>query len=142
MVRSRWLTPESILTAMKKGDFYASTGIELETLEFDQSTRTITIEIKAQGDAQYTTQFIGTPKRFDETTTPRDVPPSNTESPVTLDYSADVGKVLSTVTGLKATYTLTGDELYVRATITSDKPPMNPTKESPYQKAWTQPVGW
>jgi len=142
MVRSQWLTPESILTAIKKGDFYASTGIELENLEFDQSTRTITIEIKAQGDAQYTTQFIGTPKRFDETTSPRALSPSNSEASETLDYSADVGKVFATVTGLKATYTLTGDELYVRATITSDKPPTNPTQESPYQKAWTQPVGW
>jgi hypothetical protein len=95
-----------------------------------------------EGDAQFTTQFIGTPKRFDETTSPRALSPSNSETSETLDYSADVGKVFATVTGLKATYTLTGDELYVRATITSDKPPTNPTQESPYQKAWTQPVGW
>lgn len=142
MVRSQWLTPESILTAMKKGDFYASTGVELEKLEFDPSNRTLTIEIKAQGDAQFTTQFIGTPKRFDATTTSRVVPSSNSETSETLDYSADVGKVFSTVTGLKATYTLSGDELYVRATIISNKPPTNPTQESPYQKAWTQPVGW
>ena len=36
---------------------------------------------------------------------------------------------------------MTGDELYVRATITSSKAPENPTSESPLKKAWTQPVG-
>ena len=142
MVRSRWLTPESILTALKMGDFYASTGIELERLEFDESSRTITIEIKAEGDSQFTTQFIGTPKTFDQSTKARVASSGKSETPGTLEYSADVGKVFSTVTGLKATYTLSGDELYVRACVTSNKPPKNPTKESPYQKAWTQPVGW
>ena len=124
MVRSRWLTPESILTAMKIGDFYASTGVDLERLEFDESNRTITIEIKAEGDSQFTTQFIGTPKTFDQSTKARVAPSGNSETPETLDYSEDVRKVFATVTGLKATYTLSGEELYVRACITSNKPPM------------------
>ena len=60
----------------------------------------------------------------------------------TLDYSADVGKVFATDEGHKVSYQMTGDELYVRATITSSKAPENRTSESPLKKAWTQPVGW
>ena len=142
MVYSRWLTPESVLNAMKKGDFYASTGVELERLEFDESSRTISIQIKADDDAQFTTQFIGTPSGFDQSTKPRNPTGGTDASSGTLDYSADVGKVFATVTGLNASYQLSGEELYVRATVTSNKPPRNPTKESPFQKAWTQPIGW
>lgn len=142
MVRSRWLTPESILTAMKRGDFYASTGVALERLEYDAASQTLTLQIKPDGDAQYTTQFIGTLRHFDQSTTARVDRETGEEVPGTLDYSADVGKVFATVSGLSATYQLTGEELYVRAMITSNKPPLNPTSESPLQKAWTQPVGW
>ncbi len=142
MVRCRWLTPESILNALQRGAFYASTGIELERLEFDEDKQTLTIQIKPDSAAQFTTQFIGTPRNFDHTTTPRIEADTGLPVPGTLDYSADVGKVFASVTGTTAVYQLTGEELYVRATITSDQPPTNPTSESPFQKAWTQPIGW
>ncbi|HBJ35103.1 MAG TPA: hypothetical protein DDZ51_10185 [Planctomycetaceae bacterium] len=142
MVRSRWLTPESILKSMQKGDFYASTGVELEQLDFDATSGTLSLQIKPDGDAMFTTQFIGTPVNFDQSTQPRIDPKTRAQVPGQLNYSADVGKVFATSTGLTATYRMTGDELYVRAAVTSDKPPANPTTESPFQKAWTQPVGW
>jgi len=44
--------------------------------------------------------------------------------------------------GNLATYRMEGDELYVRAIITSDAQPAVPSKEFPYKRAWTQPVGW
>jgi hypothetical protein len=53
-----------------------------------------------------------------------------------------VGKVLATVEGTKATYRLTGEELYVRAVVTSDRPPQNPSFPDQKAQAWTQPVGW
>ena len=142
MLRAKRLTPESIVNAMKRGDFYASSGVVLRQVEFDESTRTLRIEIEPDGDATFRTQFIGTPVDYDQTTTARI--DQATKEPIqgTLDYSQDVGKVLATETGLSVHYRLTGDELYVRATITSDQEPLNPTSESPYQKAWTQPVGW
>lgn len=142
VVRSRWLTPESILVAMKKGDFYASTGVELERLEFDHSERTLTLHIKPDGDAQFTTHFIGTPIQYNRATKLHKIPETDEVVSDMQDYSADVGKVFATVIGHTATYQLTGEELYVRATVTSNKPPVDPTTESPYQKAWTQPVGW
>ncbi|MCH2123496.1 MAG: hypothetical protein MK165_01795 [Pirellulaceae bacterium] len=142
MLRARQLTPESIVKAMKKGDFYASSGVELLSLEYQEKTGQLAIEIKPDGEAQFTTEFIGTPIDFDQESQPRIDP--QTQQPVigTRDYSADVGQVFATAKGLKVSYQLTGEELYVRATITSDQAPRNPTTESPFQQAWTQPVGW
>ena len=39
-------------------------------------------------------------------------------------------------------YRLKGDELYVRAVVTSTELPDNPVFENQKQQAWTQPVGW
>ena len=126
---------------MKQGDFYASSGVVLNKIEFDAARKTLSIEIEPDGDAEFTTQFIGTPTDFDRTTTQRKDKEGN---PVegTLDYSADVGKVFAEKMGHNVSYQLTGDELYVRATITSNKAPESPTSESPLKKAWTQPFGW
>ena len=38
------------------------------------------------------------------------------------------------------TYRLTGEELYVRAVVTSDQPPENPSFPNQKAQAWTQPV--
>ena len=42
-------------------------------------------------------------------------------------YGDEIGKTFKTDDGAKPTYTLTGEELYVRAVITSSKPPQNPS---------------
>jgi hypothetical protein len=57
-------------------------------------------------------------------------------------YSKDVGKVLATIKGPKPFYDLTGNELYVRAVISSDQPHLNASFENQLEQAWTQPVGW
>ena len=61
---------------------------------------------------------------------------------VSRKYSGEVGQVLATVQGVSAKYTLTGKELYVRAVVTSNLPPADPSFEGQKQQAWTQPVGW
>ena len=142
MVRSHALTPESILAAMQQGAFYASSGVELETVHFDPGKQTLRVQIKPSGSARFVTEFVGTPIDFDATSSPRINQKTKKEIPGTRNYSADVGKVFKTVKGLTATYQLTGKELYVRARITSDQAPNNPTTESPRRQAWTQPVGW
>jgi len=53
-----------------------------------------------------------------------------------------VGEVLATVEGTRATYTLTGEELYVRAVVTSSLAPENPSFKNQKAQAWTQPIGW
>jgi hypothetical protein len=59
---------------------------------------------------------------------------------VTRKYSADVGAVLAAVKGTKAEYVLKGDELYVRARVTSTKPMKSSPVGGEVEMAWTQPV--
>ena len=129
MVRSKELTAEAIVNAMKAGDFYASSGVTLNDVRYDAQSKRIEIDIAPDGDATYTTHFIGTPKNFSEGgKTPLD--------------SEKVGITFAKVQGPTPSYTLTGDELYVRAVITSSQPPKNPVWEEQREQAWTQPVGW
>jgi hypothetical protein len=118
MVRSTHLTPEHLVRAIKAGDCYASSGVTLEDVRFDEASRTLTVDIVPAGIATFTTQFIGS---FD---------------------AQRVGEVLATVEGLSARYTLGGRELYVRAVVTSSEPPADPVYEGQRAQAWTQPVGW
>lgn len=57
VVRAEQLEPDAILAAMEKGDFYASTGVELNDYQVTQST--ISINIKVSRTSKYTVQFIG-----------------------------------------------------------------------------------
>jgi hypothetical protein len=137
MVRSRNLTPESIIRALKAGDFYASTGVTLRDVSFDPATRELSIEIEPDGDATFITEFVGTPTNADITGRP--VP---TTQRVTQVYSTEVGKTFAAVEGLAPKYKLMGEELYVRAIVTSSAAHANPTWEGQKKQAWTQPVGW
>lgn len=141
MVRARFLTPESIIKAMQDRDFYASSGVSLKDVHFATETKTLSVEVEPQGNAKYVTKFIGTPQGYDRSRKPvadKDGKPLA----VTQRYSDDVGKVLATVEGLKAEYRMKGDELYVRAVVTSDQPPANPSYAGQPAQAWTQPFGW
>jgi hypothetical protein len=141
MVRSRYLTPESMMKAIDSGDFYASTGVGLREVRYSPESKTLDLEIMPHGQAQYKTRFIGTLKGYDPARTPV-LDKEGEPLPVTQNYSEDVGKVLATVEGLKPSYQLTGEELYVRAVVTSDQPPENPSYTGQKAQAWTQPVGW
>lgn len=140
MVRARHLTPESIIRALNAGDFYGSSGVTLNQIEFANDC--LRLEIMPDGDARYTTQFIGTRQGADLESHPRKHPTTGEPIAGTRDYSAEVGQVLATVEGLRPQYVLAGDEFYVRAVVTSDRPPPHPSAENMWQKAWTQPVGW
>lgn len=141
-VRAESLSTQAILDAMRAGDFYSSTGVELTELTFDPVARRLTLEIQPDGDAQFTTRFIGTRKNYDTATTPRLDPVTGEVVPGVLEYSEELGQVLAVVEGLRAEYQCTGDELYVRAEVTSTEAPEFPTTESPLQKCWTQPYAW
>ncbi len=68
---------------------------------------------------------------------------SSVEDTITV-YSEDVGKTFKTVKGTKAVYQLTGDELFVRAHVISDRDldRKNELDEFFKAEALTQPVGW
>jgi len=57
MVRAAHLTADAILEALRRGDFYASTGVELTDLQ--ATARSLIVTIKQQGTTKYTVQFIG-----------------------------------------------------------------------------------
>jgi len=139
MVRAPRLTPDSISAAMKQGDFYNSTGVTLKSLE--RAGKTLAVEIAAEPDVTYTVEFIGT--RRSASLVGTDNAGAETNMPqgrASLRYGSSIGEVLSRVEGTKASYTLKGDELYVRARIISSKPHPNPYAAGDREMAWTQPL--
>jgi hypothetical protein len=112
------LTPDAIVTAMRAGDFYSSSGVRLEG--FGRDSATLWLEIAADEGVTYTTEFIGT-RMVDDT-------------------PGEPGEVLATSSELRPTYTPRGDELYVRARVTSSRLHPNPFAEGDREMAWIQPV--
>ena len=89
-VRARELTPEAIVSALRRGDFYASTGVTLGDYRAEPARISLTIVPRGAGeDTRFRTEFIGRS-----------------------------GRVLAVVHGLTARYDIRGDEGYVRARIT------------------------
>jgi hypothetical protein len=145
MVRARELTIAAIFSAMRRGDFYASTGVVLDDIAFDADRRELSIQIHPQPGERFVTRFIGTREGANLIGRPRmdkDGKPIHT----TLDYSTpagpQIGEIFAEVTGTSAVYTLKGDELYVRAVVTSTAPTEVYSREFKFKRAWTQPVGW
>ena len=72
MVRARFLTPESVIKGIEAGDFYASSGVTLKEVRFSPESKALELEIEPQGDARYTTRFVGTLKGYDPARKPVD----------------------------------------------------------------------
>lgn len=149
MVRSTHLTPEYILKAIKAGDCYASSGVALADMHYDKQSKTLSLKIEPVAGATYKTQFIGTLKGADTASQPTvdaaGNPPVDKKGKtlrVSRKYSNQVGQILAEVDGLAPTYRLNGNELYVRAIVTSSAAPADPSIPGQKQQAWTQPVGW
>lgn len=123
MVRATHLTPENILRAVKRGDFYASSGVTLREVAFDESAQTLRLAIEPAGDATFTTRFIASFAATD-------------------GQPARIGVEVAASEGVAARYRLTGEELYVRAIVTSSEAPADPVWKGQRAEAWTQPVGW
>ena len=117
MVRAAELTPTALITAMEKGDFYATTGVVLHELEFKNSR--LNIEVKPEPGIEYTIQFWGAG---------------------TSKNSKGKGVLLKEVKDINANYKFRRKNLYVRAKIISTKLKENPFAEGDVESAWTQPV--
>lgn len=129
MVRSRFLTPEHLIRAMEAGDFYASSGVELREVAFDAEERTLTVSIVPEDGANYRIDFVASLK-------------SKEGDGKEMPEPEAIGKVVGSIEGVEGKYTMTGDELYVRAVITSSLAPKDPVWANQKQQAWTQPVGF
>ena len=126
MVRSRFLTPEHLIRAMKRGDFYASTGVTLRDVTFSAESQTLSLKIERTADAEYRTEFIATLKPGGKQRSGED----------------RIGTVVAVSDSVNPAYQLKGEELYVRARVTSSLPHDDPSLPNQKQQAWTQPVGW
>jgi len=138
MVRSKFLTPESIVRALENGDFYSSTGVEVRKLKIDGNR--YEIELKPEDGVDYVIQFIGTRTGYDSSSEPFVDGDGNVRNDRTRRYSNDIGEVLMEVNGNRAVYEFEGDEIYVRAKVISSKPKENYFAEGEREKAWFQPV--
>lgn len=117
MVQADSLEANDIVRAMKAGKFYASSGVVLTAIK--ETGNGLRVHIDAQPDVVYTTQFIGTLSGHEPD---------------------QVGVVLSETTANPASYTFTGEELYVRAQVVSSEDHPNPYAAGDKQTAWVQPV--
>ena len=135
VVRAATLAPDALMAAMERGDFYASTGVELADVRRDG--RRLSLAVRAEPGVSYRTQFIGTRRGYDTSS----VAVSDTAGvALTRRYSPSLGAVLAEAAGASASYTMRGDELYVRARVISSRWKANPSYAGEVEMAWTQPV--
>lgn len=118
MVQAEYLTPEHLIRAMKKADFYSSSGVTLKAVQFDSESRTLKVRIEPDANATYKIDFIVSKKGEDAT---------------------KIGMVAASSSELESSYQLQEDDLYVRALITSSLKPVDPVWDEQKQQAWTQP---
>jgi hypothetical protein len=137
MVKAKELSADALVAAMEQGDFYSSSGVTFRTLQVGAGR--IALEVKSEPGVEYVIDFIGTRKGYDRKTVAVKAA-DGSEPRVTRRYSAEVGVVLASAKGTKAEYILKGDELYVRARVTSSKPMQSSPVVGEVEKAWTQPV--
>jgi hypothetical protein len=137
MVRAQNLNTPSLIAAMENGDFYASTGVVLRDVQ--RSPRGLHLEIVPEPGVTYVTTFIGTLRGFNPTRQPGRMPAKGNPM-VTGIYSDEIGSVLGRTGGLTASYEFAGDELYVRAKVTSSKVKTNSYRQDDLEAAWVQPA--
>ncbi len=143
-VRAASLESDALVQAMYRGDFYSSTGVELESVSFDAASGTLSVAVNPRADTEYTVRFITTRTGFDRTVTAFD-DPSKEKKPSRkgLRYAAEIGREVLAVPGPVATYTMAPEDLYVRATVVSTRQAKPQASNEPaFETAWTQPYGW
>lgn len=114
MVQADSLNPASLINAMENGQFYASTGVVLKELRFDDNK--LSVKVEPETGIKYTLSFIGCRKGQSES------------------------EVFINIDGTEANFEVTDDILFIRCKITSTKLQDNPIENSLYEMAWTQPV--
>jgi len=86
VVRAPRLASDAILAAMRRGDFYASTGVELTDIQ--ATPQRVTLAVKEQPSSRYTVSFIGRGGRVLKTIT---------TAPYQYDIAGDEGYVRARV---------------------------------------------
>jgi hypothetical protein len=137
MVLAPKLTATSLILAMEAGQFYSSSGVTLKTVE--SSDRGLSVEVDPVPGETYTIEFFGTKKGYNPVGEPV-VGKDGKTLHTTHRYSPEIGASLGKVQGTSARYDFKGDEIYVRATVTSSGMHPNPSEVGDFKQAWVQPV--
>ena len=151
MVRAEALTQKALFEAIHRGDFYASSELDLEDVTFNRRTGTLIVSVPATPGVACKIRFITTKKGApQEPVRYVEIPPTkehmNRARKVPV-YDERIGATVKLVEGkkgerLEATYKLAADDLYVRARVESDAPTQFKRKRCLHPKchtAWTQP---
>ncbi|MEX2580033.1 MAG: hypothetical protein WD342_13325 [Verrucomicrobiales bacterium] len=125
MVGAESLDGDAIVEALRAARFYASSGVTLDAIRFDESSRTLSLEITPVDGVEFTTEFIGTRAGYDAAA-----------------KETGIGEVFATVEGNSASFIVPEDALYLRATVNSSRRHPNPSYPEQKEQAWIQPVGW
>ena len=151
MVRAEELSQKALFDAIRHGDFYASSELDLEDVSFDGKMRTLKVSVPATPGVSYKIRFITTKRGA-----PLD-PVRHVDIPATKEhfnrsrkvpiYDGRIGATAKLVEGkkgerLEASYTLAADDLYVRARVESDAPTQFKRRRKlhpDHHTAWTQP---
>ncbi len=137
MVLTDELSPRALIDALEGGRFYASSGVALERIAATATSLEVTV--RADPDCTYTVEFLGTRKDYERESAPV-TDKEGKELPITRKYSPDIGAVLHSAKGTTVRYEFKGDELFVRARVTSSRAHPNPSEPGEFERAWTQPV--
>ena len=114
MVHAEALTPKSLIEAMEAGDFYASTGVILESVE--GAANRLHVKVRPEPGVTFTIEFIG------------------------VNRNEARSRILKKTNGTEGSFNLKADQMFVRARVTSSKTKANPYQEGDHEMAWTQPV--
>ena len=136
-VLSSELSPGALITALEAGQFYASSGVRLKAIHHRADG--LEVEIAPDEGVEYTIDFLGTRKgtpTAGEEVVDKEGKPVRT----TKRYDQGIGEVLQSSKGTSARYRFQGDELYVRARVTSSRKHPNPSEVDDPERAWVQPI--
>ena len=137
MVLAEHLSAASLIEALEAGRFYASSGVTLRRVA--TSADGMAVEIEPVAGETYVTEFIGTRQGYDAASQPV-LDDEGNQVRATRVYSDEIGTTLKTVVGNRAQYEFQGDEIYVRARVTSSALQPNPAEPGDFKRAWIQPT--
>jgi hypothetical protein len=130
-VRSKQLSTEALLAALRAGDFYASSGVVLSELHIDAQSYRVRIDEAATANELASEILYGH-------VTPRAENDARTAEGWKIELVGPANRVLATELGTSAAFPRTSEHAYLRVRITRWRPAKNGGIESFY--AWTQPA--
>ena len=113
MINSKKLETSSLIEAMEKGDFYASTGITIK--KYVVTKNQIRVEVEPEQGVHYEILFLG------------------------YKDGGEAVEILERIKDTKGSYTFQDNDFFVRVKITSDALKESPPNTQETKQAWTQP---